>query len=227
MNVASFHVVDMNIPHTFECSSLDSATLDILFCLFRTWSFTLSTNSDASLPITKFSEFASSSSFTVSGFPDPSWIISPYLTECAFPSGRGSSRRGTTCCIISQEVFSGFPDRSSLETDFPGSWYPCKVLPWFDEVEDDTTEGILAVKFFINHDFSCDTFFSWFWLSSFCHCSRASCRTEMADVQQIQQMIPLITCETSFGRKMSANWFLVSIYVIWNLGSRLIRSNNQ
>ena len=26
---------------------------------------------------------------------------------------------------------------------------------------------------------------------------------------------------------MSANWFLVSIYVIWILGSKLIRSNNQ
>ena len=43
--------------------------------------------------------------------------------------------------------------------------------------------------------FGCDTFFSWFLLSSFCHCSGASCRTEMANVKQIQQMIPLITCE--------------------------------
>ena len=45
----------------------------------------------------------------------------------------------------------------------------------------------------------CGTFFSWFLLSSFFHCSSASCRTEMADVDQIQQMIPLITCEIPFG----------------------------
>ena len=39
MNVAAFNVVVMNIPHIIECSSPDSATFDILFCLFRTWSF--------------------------------------------------------------------------------------------------------------------------------------------------------------------------------------------
>ena len=49
-------------------------------------------------------------------------------------------------------VFSGFPDRSSPATDFPGSWYPYEVLKGFDEVEDDTTEGILAVKFIIGLD---------------------------------------------------------------------------
>ena len=32
--------------------------------------------------------------------------------------------------------------------------------------------------------FGCDTFFSWSLLSSFCHCSGASCRAEMADVKQ-------------------------------------------
>ena len=43
--------------------------------------------------------------------------------------------------------------------------------------------------------FCCDSFFTWILLRSFRHCIRANCRTEMADVQQIQQMIPLITCE--------------------------------
>ena len=41
MNVAAFNVVAMNIPHIIECSSPDSATFDILFCLFRTWSLTV------------------------------------------------------------------------------------------------------------------------------------------------------------------------------------------
>ena len=46
----------MHILHVVECSFPDSAMLDILFCLFRTWSLTLSTNSAASLPMTKVSE---------------------------------------------------------------------------------------------------------------------------------------------------------------------------
>ena len=47
--------------------------------------------------------------------------------------------------------------------------------------------------------FGCDSFFSWFVLNSLRHCSRAKCRTEMANVKQAQQMIPLITCEIRFG----------------------------
>ena len=122
INVAAFIVAAMNIPHIIECSSPDSATFDILFCLFRTWSFTLFTNSAALLPMTKVSESAHSWEWSLSGFPDPSWIISPYLTECAFPSRRGSSRWGTTCCIISQEVFSGFSDRSCAAAPLFHSW---------------------------------------------------------------------------------------------------------
>ena len=41
----------------------------------------------------------------------------------------------------------------------------------------------------------------------------------MADVEQTQKMIPLITCEISFGKDVSKLGFLVSMY--------LIRSNNQ
>ena len=48
----------------------------------------------------------------------------------------------------------------------------------------------------------------------------------MADVEQTQKMIPLITCEITFVN-MSASWFLVSMYLIWILGSKLIISNNQ
>ena len=72
MNVAAFNVAAMNIHHIIECSSPDSATFDILFCLFRTWSLRLSTNSAASLPMTKFSECASSWELALSSCPDPS-----------------------------------------------------------------------------------------------------------------------------------------------------------
>ena len=50
--------------------------------------------------------------------------------------------------------------------------------------------------------------------------------TEMADVEQAQKMIPFITCEISLV-SMSVSWFLVSMYLIWILGSNLILSNNQ
>ena len=36
-------------------------------------------------------------------------------------------------------------------------------------------------------------------LRSFRHCFRAHCRTEMANIEQAQHMIPLITREISFG----------------------------
>ena len=51
-----FNVRSHEHSHIIECSSLDSATFDIRFCLFRTWSLTLFTNSAASLSMTKFSE---------------------------------------------------------------------------------------------------------------------------------------------------------------------------
>ena len=41
MNVPAFIVAAMNIPQIVECSSPDSATFDILFCLLRTWFFLL------------------------------------------------------------------------------------------------------------------------------------------------------------------------------------------
>ena len=47
--------------------------------------------------------------------------------------------------------------------------------------------------------FCCDSSSSWILLRSFRHCFRAHCRTEVVDIEQAQQMIPLITRETSFG----------------------------
>ena len=45
----------------------------------------------------------------------------------------------------------------------------------------------------------CDSFFTWFFLRSCWHHFRAICRTEMAKIEQRQQVIPLITCEIPFG----------------------------
>ena len=47
--------------------------------------------------------------------------------------------------------------------------------------------------------FRCDSFFSWIVLWSVCNDFRTNCRTEMADIEPAQQMIPFVTCEISFG----------------------------
>ena len=60
------------------------------FCLLRTWSFTLFTNSATSLPMMKFVESAASWELILSSCPDPSWSLSPYLTDCASPTRRVS-----------------------------------------------------------------------------------------------------------------------------------------
>ena len=188
MNVAAFIVAAMNILQIIECSSPESATFDILSCLFRTWSLTSISNSAASLPVTKFLESATSCELilsscpddhelslrslriaqlrreeflrdedelvvpyskkfvlysqiqlrhfpwrkfrnlssswylALSSYPDPSWIISLYHTDCAFPSRGGSSWCGRTCCIAFQEVSWGFPDWSCAPASLFHSW---------------------------------------------------------------------------------------------------------
>ena len=48
----------------------------------------------------------------------------------------------------------------------------------------------------------------------------------MTNIKQARQMIPLITCEIPLCQNVS-ELVLVSMYLIWILDSRLIRSNNQ
>ena len=60
----------------------------------------------------------------------------------------------------------------------------------------------------------------------FDHCFRANCRTEMANIEQAQQMIPFVTRKLSLV-SMSASWFLVSMCLIWIVGSKLTLSSNQ
>ena len=56
-------------------------------------------------------------------------------------------------------------------------------------------------------------------------CKRTSKNSH--DVEQTEKMIPLITGKSACRQKQSTSWFLVSTYLIWNLGSELILSNNQ
>ena len=48
----------------------------------------------------------------------------------------------------------------------------------------------------------------------------------MANIEQAQQMIPLITCEVPFGENVCELVFGVFVFDL-DFGSRLIRSNNQ
>ena len=78
---------------------------------FLFFALDLFTNSQILLrhfPMTKVSESALSWELTLSGFPNPSWIISSYLTECAFPSRRGSLRWGTNLLHRSPRRFIRF-----------------------------------------------------------------------------------------------------------------------
>ena len=59
-------------------------------------------------------------------------------------------------------------------------------------------KGILAVKFIMGHDFAVIRSSPKFCCNLFWHYFRTICRTEMSNVRQIQQMIPVITCEIPF-----------------------------
>ena len=189
MNVAAFIVAAMNIPKIIECSSPDSATFDIIFCLFRTWSFTLLTNSAASLPMTKVSESTPSWELTLSGFP--------IHHESSLRTLRNAHFRGEEVLHDEGQLVASYPKKfsqvslidrapqlhfSTLEKTkidhnpllnnlvvtvsqvslidrlprqiFQDLDIHTRVLSGFYEVEDDTTEGILAVKFIIGLDFA-------------------------------------------------------------------------
>ena len=114
-----------------------------------------------------------------------------------------------------------------LATSFPGSWYPYEVLPGFDEIEGDTTEGILTVRFIMGLDLAVT------------RSSPDPCWARFAIT-----MVSTVELKWLIFKKNSTNdfthhawnflWlrclrvgFLVSMYLIWIFRSRLIRTINQ
>ena len=104
------------------------------------------------------------------------------------------------------------------------------VFPGLSDAAEGSTSGVLSLhretKFIIGFDFAVTlsspaSFFVLFDITS-----EQSVKLKWLMLKQTQKMIPLITCEISLGQ-MSASWFLVSMYLIWILESKLIRSNNQ
>ena len=77
--------------------------------------------------------------------------------------------------------------------------------------------------------------FSCSFQNSLRYCFKAACRdeslraanvAEIVDVKQTEKIVPIITCEVP-SVSMSANWYSVSMYLIWILGSKLILSTSQ
>ena len=58
----------------------------------------------------------------------------------------------------------------------------------------------------------CESFFTWIFLCSFRHHIRTLCRTEMANVEQTQKMIPFIACEVSLGQYVCELVFGVNVF---------------
>ena len=99
-------------------------------------------------------------------------------------------------------------------------WFP----PGLSDAIEPSTSGVRSLyretKFIIGFDF--DVTLS----SSESFCVRTICRTEMANVNKHKRWFHSSHVKFPFV-KMSASWFLVSMYLIWILGSKQIRSNNQ
>ena len=81
--------------------------------------------------------------------------------------------------------------------------------------------------------FCCDSFFSWISLKSLRHCFRTHCGTGMANVEQGQQMIPLITCESfpwsvclRIGFRCRCIWFDLALGIQMNSIKQQFKSNS-
>ena len=76
----------------------------------------------------------------------------------------------------------------------------------FDEVEEDTTEGILAVKFIIGRDLAVKHSSPDPCCARFAMAAVQAVEQKWLNVKQISKMIPLIACEIPFGQDV-CEWF--------------------
>ena len=223
-----------NILHIIECSSLSFVlSFEDCFCLFRTWSFTLckndldpNDNSD-SVPSSSITNWCARCEQTT-GLPVLSSIFF-FQNEVSCSHERNVFEHTTGCSAVSKQRVSPFYRTSqradSEEFDFR-DWYSTKLSDAVEDSADGALSLLRAIRFILGLDFavtrsspdSC-------WIR-FAIAAEQTVELKWLILNKLQQMIPLITCEISFV-SMSASWFLVSMYLIWILESRLIRSNNQ
>ena len=73
------------------------------------------------------------------------------------------------------------------------------LFPGLTEVEDDTCDGALAIRFITGRDFAVTRSSSESCWDRFAIVSEHTVELKWLILKQAQQMIPLITCEISFG----------------------------
>ena len=79
----------------------------------------------------------------------------------------------------------------------------------------------------IRSRFCCDSFFSWILLRIASPLYQSTVELKWLIVNKHNKWFHSSRGETSLWVRVSASWFLVSMYLIWILESRLIRSNSQ
>ena len=136
MNTADSIVTDINILQIIECSSPYPATLEILFCLWRTWSFTRFTNDVDS----------TDNSNPVSSLP-----MMKILRSCHFlridviksPWSMSASKAGNNTLVTwprdvtvpqSRDEFTKFPN-ATCGTSMMLSQTKCRALQIFSEID--------------------------------------------------------------------------------------------
>ena len=121
--------------------------------------------------------------------------------------------------------------RSSRSLLFLSNWTPgiltsITSLPRLTEVEDDTCDGVLAIRFIIGREFAVTRSSPEFCWDRFAIVSEHAVELKWLILNKHNKWFHSSRVKFPLVR-MSASWFLVSMYLIWILGSRLIRSNNQ
>ena len=106
----------------------------------------------------------------------------------------------------------------------------CFENPWrLDALELGAVEELAAareLRFSVGFDFATILSSPFFFLHHFRYRFRAAVRAKIANVEQMEKVVPLITCEIAL-RQYVCELVLVSTYLIWIFGSNLILSNNQ
>ena len=153
MNVAAFIVAAMNIPHIIECSSPDSATFDIFFLSVSHLVFDFVHKFCC---VTAHHEFFGICLFLVI----QCLRFFPIHSESSLRTLRNAHFRREEVLHDEGQLFATYPKKFSqvspidrhLQQIFQDLDIHTRSFPGFNEVEEDTTEGILAVKFIIGLD---------------------------------------------------------------------------
>ena len=149
------------------------------------------------------------------------------LQKRAFLPEEDSSRWGSTFCNVSPSITFRFPRSIVTSNRFSriliSIRLPSRV--WWSWKRHDRRHPPCYIH--QKSRFGCGTFFSWFLLSSFCHCSSANCGTEMANVITRSTHDSTHRVRNSFWSRCLRVGFWCRCIWFWFLGSRLIRSNGQ